>query len=336
MIIDAHAHLVAPESFYAYRSNLLAGGGFRHTLANVSDDALRAASDRNVAIMDAVGTDLQLISPRPYQQMHSTLPPQIVHWWMSANNDLIARTVDFHPTRFAGIAGLPLSPAEPAVACLPELRRCVEELGFVGVSLNPDPHEGKGNSPTLDNEHWYPLFEALVDYDLPALVHSAGCESGRESYSEHFITEESIAVLSLMRSRVLLDFPTLKLIIGHGGGSVPYQIGRWEAERRLPGFDNPLSEVDDTFRTSLRRLYFDTVLHEPRALELLFRVVGPDRCLFGTEKPGSGSARLPGSDRDLDDLAPVIKSINFLSAEDLHAVFENNARALFTRLKIAS
>lgn len=333
LIIDAHAHLVAPNVFYAFRANLLASGGYYRGDPAVSDEALAEAADRNVAIMDRVGTDLQCISPRPFQQMHATKPDQLVHWWIEANNDLIARTVAMHPTRFAGVAGLPICAGSPVKDALPELDRAVNDLGFVGIALNPDPYEGRGLSPTLADEYWYPLYERMVELDVPALIHSAGCDNGRESYSEHFITEESIAILNLLRSRVFEDFPTLKIIVAHGGGSVPYQIGRWQAEVLSPGLGG--SPDAERFEVGLRRLYFDTVLHHAPSLELLFKTVGADRCLFGTENPGSGSAINPDTGRQFDDLKPVIEEMGFLSEDEKKRIFEDNAREVFPRLAAA-
>src|SRR5690348_14091244 len=235
MIMDVHAHVVAPAKLYAYRLSLMASGGYHRGDPKVADDALRASAKGNVDIMDSVGTDLQLISPRPFQQMHAAKPPRMVRWWIEANNDVIARTVSMFPDRFAGMAGLPTCEGEPIEFCLPELDRAINELGFVGVLLNPDPAEGRNTTPPLGDTYWYPLYEKLCEYDVPALIHSAGCDSGRETYSEHFVTEESIAILSVLRSDVFKDFPNLKLIVAHGGGSVPYQIGRWQAERLHKG-----------------------------------------------------------------------------------------------------
>ncbi|MGY1841363.1 MULTISPECIES: amidohydrolase family protein [unclassified Modestobacter] len=329
MIIDAHAHVVAPEVFYAHRAQLLGSGGYHQDEAKISDEALAESAGANVRIMDGVGTDVQFISPRPFQQMHSAKPADVVHRWIRANNDVIARSVALHPDRLAGVAGLPLCAGAPVESCFGELTRAVEELGFIGVSLNPDPYEGTGPSPLLGDEYWYPLWERLVELDVPALVHPAGCYNGREVYSDHFITEESIAVLSLMRSRTLLDFPDLKLIIAHGGGSVPYQIGRWKAARLAPGLGR--DSFEERFEVTLRRLWFDTCLYDQASLAYLFATVGTDRCLFGTERPGSGSVTDPDTGRPFDDLKPVIEGIGALDDADRQALFEGNARRVFSR-----
>ena len=333
MIIDAHAHVVAPPALYAYRSLLIATDGHGAPPPTISDAALAESAASNVAIMDAVHTDVQLISPRPFQQGHSMRPPAIVDAWIRENNDLIARTVELHPDRFAGVCGLPFIAEESVERVLPELERTVTSLGFVGVQLNPDPTEGRGFVPGMGDRYWYPLYEKLCELDVPAMVHSAACHNGRETYSEHFITEESIAILSLLRSTVLDDFPDLRLIISHGGGSVPYQVGRWRAGRLNPIIGG---HPDATpFDELLRRLWFDTVLYNQESLELLFRIVGTDRCLFGTEKPGSGSAVDPATGLAFDDLKPVIEGIDFLSAGDRAGIFCDNAQRAFPRLKVS-
>lgn len=330
MVIDSHAHLNAPEVFYAYKARLQASGGLHRGDPKISDEALAAAAARNVAALDEVGTTIQVLSPRPYQLMTSARPERIVHWWVAANNDLIRRTVDLHPDRFAGMAALPVCPGRPVEDALDELDRIAELPQFVGVLLNPDPSEGAGTAPPLGDEYWYPLFDRLVAHDLPALVHSAGCFNERETYSEHFITEESIAVLTILRSNTLVDFPGLKLIISHGGGSVPYQIGRWQAERLMPSLGG--SADAERFEVALRRLWFDTVLHHPPSLRLLFETVGADRCLFGTERPGSGSVADPDTGRQMDDIKPVIEAMPGLSDGEKELVLAGNAKKVFTRL----
>lgn len=330
MIIDAHAHLVTPAEVLAHRATLLASGGYHLGRARIPDAAIGKAADSNVALLDEVGTDLQLLSPRPFHLGTSMTPSSLVEPWIGTHNDAIARTVELHPTRFAGIAGLPIVPDAPVSAAFDELTRTIDDLGFVGVLLNPDPAEGYSNGPDLGEPYWYPLWEKLIELRVPALIHSAGSFNGRESYSEHFVTEESIAILSMVRGGVLERYPELKVIISHGGGSVPYQLGRWQAERVHPGLGG--SAESEPYEESLRRFYFDSVLHYPLALQLLLKTVGSDRVLFGTERPGSGSAENPATGTQFDDLKPVIESFDFLDADDRHAIFEGNALSIFPRL----
>jgi 4-oxalmesaconate hydratase len=330
VIIDAHAHLMAPAELYAFAANLLADGGYHTKAPKISDESLAKSAAGNVAVMDSVGTDVQLLSPRPYHLGSSRNPSRLVAPWIRANNDAIAEMVALYPDRFAGVGALPLVPEQPVSVGFAELDRIVD-MQFVGVLLNPDLHEGRGNTPHLGEHYWYPLYERLVDRDLPIHVHSAGCYSERETYSEHFVSEESIAILSMLRSDVFTDFPSLRVMISHGGGSVPYQIGRWQAEKLHPGLGG--GPGAERFETALRRFWFDSVLHHPPSLELLLRTVGTDRVLFGTEKPGSGSAHNPATGHDFDDIKPVIEAFGFLSDTDRQAIFEDNARIVFPALK---
>lgn len=332
MIIDAHAHLVAPPTLYAYRSTLqVSRGQHGYFKAAIGEEELAKSAAQNVALMDEVGTDMQLLSPRPFMMLHGTSRFEDSRAWAESNNDLIARTVKLHPTRFRGVGGLPQLAGAPVETLFGELARCIDELGFVGVLLNPDPSEGAGTSPPLGDPYWYPLYEKLVELDVPAHIHSCGC-CGRETYDEHFVTEESLAITSIARTDVFRRFPTLRLMISHGGGSVPYQIGRWRSNRQMEIKAGRLAKGTETFDETLRRFWFDTCLHHKKSLELLFEVAGTDRCCFGTERPGSGGGIDPVSGRSYDDIKPTIESIESLSPGDRTAIFEANARRLFTRL----
>jgi predicted TIM-barrel fold metal-dependent hydrolase len=329
MIIDCHGHLQAPQVLYSFAQGLLNTRGMEGRPAvGISDEALEATTRANIELMDSVGTDLRFTSPRPYM-MHSEKPPHIVEWWIQALNDTIARQAKAHPDRFAGVGALPQIAGESPKNCIEELERCVKELGFVGITLNPDPGEGDNQTPPMGDEYWYPLYEKLVELDCPALVHSASCRAHfRESYLEHFITEETIAVLSLCKSRVFQDFPNLKLVISHGGGSVPYQIGRWRSTRVRPN-----RTEGESFDDSLRHLYFDTCLYTQSAIDLLLQEVGVDRCMFGTEKPGVGSQQDPKTGEWFDDIKPKIGRISWLTDADRKALFEDNVRKVYTRFQ---
>lgn len=324
MIIDSHAHVVAPAEVYAYQAKLLAGRGNPDVgPPKISDELLRSSLDGHLKIMDKVGTDIQLISPRPFHAMHSLKPTKIVHRWTKFVNDIIARQVQLQPDRLIGVAGLPQTPDEGLDRSIEELERCVEELGFVGCLLNPDPAEGgHPTAPALGDEYWYPLYEKLVELDVPALIHTAACCDPRLSYTLHFINEESIAIVSLLNSKVFEDFPKLKLVISHGGGAIPYHTGRFRSWRFRKG-------ITEDFEDSMRNLYYDTCTYSKPALELLFKIVGTDNVMFGTEKPGTGSGTDPSTGKDLDDLKPVIESIDFLTEEDRHKIFEQNVRKLY-------
>jgi 4-oxalmesaconate hydratase len=351
MIIDAHAHLVAPASLYGYRSMLIVSGAQHGSaLAGISDDELKTSADGNVKLMDEVGTDIQFISPRPFMLINRGRLSD-AQLWARSNNELIARTIGFHPTRFRGVAALPQLAGRPIDVVFDEIDYAIEELGFIGVLLNPDPGEGVEQTPTLADPYWFPLYEKLIAMRVPAHIHSGGC-CGRETYDEHFITEESLAITALARSDVFDRYPELNVLISHGGGSIPYQVGRWRSNRELQrakglaesgfGFRGKAEAASaavagrapvrgESFDATLKRFWFDTCIHNKKSLELLFDVVGADRCVFGTERPGSGSGKDPESGRAYDDIKPTIESIAWLTGEQKHGIFEGNARRLFPR-----
>jgi 4-oxalmesaconate hydratase len=180
----------------------------------------------------------------------------------------------------------------------------------------------------MGDEYWYPLYEKMVQMDIPALIHSASCKDPWDTYSNYFIATETRCIISMVASQTFDKFPDLKIIVAHGGGAVPYQIGRYRA------FFGRHLESSGGFDTQLKKFYFDTVLYNPEGIELLNRIVGSERCMFGTENPGTGSYKDPQSGKMLDDLKPVIEGIGSLTDTDKRNIFEDTAKKVFSRFKV--
>lgn len=359
MIIDAHAHLLTPPSVFAIRTVLQASNGQHskewYRQRWMKDGEVEKAAADCIAIMDEVGTDIQLLSPRPFTLWHSHQVAHDVETWIALQNDLIHETIQLYPDRFRGVAGLPQVSGRPIEIVFPEMERCINELGFIGVLVNPDPDEGGGKSPRLSDPYWHPLWEKCVELNVPAHIHSAGC-CGRETYDEHFATEESLAVTALVHSNVFQRYPDLKVMISHGGGGIPYQIGRWRSHwfldqaARKPHIAQYFKELaaagragaplppppEDltTFDDALKQLYFDTDVHAKESIEMLLNIVGVDNCLFGTERPGSGGAIDLATGRPMDDFKYTIDRIESLTDEDRAKLYEHNVRKVFPRLKV--
>ena len=297
---------------------------------NVTDEQIRHAVEEHkesfphphLHYIDKVGTNMQLISPRPFQLMHSE-EAKLVQWFQEEVNNIIYRETQLYPDRFIGVAGIPTAAGEPLDMAIAELERCVNELGFKGTLLNPDPYENTGiHPPAMGDRYWYPLYEKLCELDVPAHIHGTGSRSPREPYSLRFINEETTAIFGLINSDVFKDFPELKIVISHGGGAMPYQLGRFQAGsmRRPEG---------DRFIDGMHKLYFDTVLYTKEAIELLLKVVGPERALFGAECPGVGSKINPDTGREMDDIAPYFHEIDFIDDDDREMIFYGNAKKVF-------
>ena len=330
MIIDCHGHVSAPAELWAFKATQLASRGTHgRGGVKVTDDDIHAAVNKaeigplgHLDYLKHHGTDMQLLSPRPFQLMHSEKPAKVVHWFTEECNNMIHRQMGMFPDTFIGVCALPQVAGAPIELAIPELERCIK-MGFVGCLLNPDPYENSGvEPPGLGERYWYPLYEKLCELDVPAHIHATGSKSDRTPYSLHFINEESIAVYNLVNSNVLNDFPNLKIVVSHGGGAIPYQIGRFESPTLRRGDGKRFSD-------GLRKLYFDTVLYSEEGLRLLIKTVGADQCLFGAECPGVGSTINPETGRSMDHVRPMIESFEWLSDADKKKIFSGNAIRVF-------
>jgi predicted TIM-barrel fold metal-dependent hydrolase len=205
----------------------------------------------------------------------------------------------------------------------------VKKLGFKGFLLNPDPYENDGQkAPPMGDRYWYPLYEKACELDVPLHIHTAGSRSPqREPYSLYFVNEETTAVYGFVNSTVFDDFPQLKIVVSHGGGAMPYQIGRFNAGSAKSGAQGSFSK--GLFIDRMRNMYFDTVLYSKEALELLIKVIGADRLLYGSECPGVGSSVNHETGETYDRTVPLIENIDWLSAADRFKIFEGNARQVF-------
>jgi len=177
LIIDCHGHYTtAPPAHKAFRDAQLARLADPSLAApapaQISDDEIRASvEDNQLRLLRERGSDLMIFSPQASSMEHHVPDRATARGWARACNDLIARVVELFPDHFAGACQLPQTPLGPLDDSVSELRRCVEELGFVGCNLNPDPSGGHWTSPPLTDEYWFPLYEAMAELDVPAMIH---------------------------------------------------------------------------------------------------------------------------------------------------------------------
>jgi 4-oxalmesaconate hydratase len=337
VIIDSHAHTASPPGLGIYKAALLSHRG-AHGRGKVryTDELLEAAWNRkemaptgHMEHMAYCGIDIQLISPRPFQTMHSEKPGYLVDWYIHEVNKIIHDSAKMFPDKIIGVGGLPQQAGEPVDVVFEEMELCVKEYGFKGFLLNPDPYENDGTmAPALGDRYWYPLYEKAVELDVPLQLHTAGSRRPqKEPYSMYFINAETTSVYGLIKSTVFEDFPDLKIICSHGGGAIPYQLGRFNSST------SPRADQDNTnvelFEDRMRKMYFDTVLYSKEALELLIKVVGADNLLFGSECPGVGSSINRETGETFDKIVPIIQGFDWLSADDKTKIFEGNAKRLF-------
>ncbi|MEZ5669073.1 MAG: amidohydrolase family protein [Alphaproteobacteria bacterium] len=331
MIIDCHGHYTtAPPPLQAYRDAQIARLA-DPTLpppaaAEIGDDAIRESIENNqLKLLRARGADMTIFSPRASAMAHHVGDEATSRDWTRACNDLIKRVVDLFPQNFIGVCQLPQSPGVPVANSVDELRRCVEELGFVGCNLNPDPSGGHWTAPPLTDRHWYPFYEAMVELDVPAMIHvSSSCNPNFHATGAHYINADTTAFMQFIEGDLFRDFPTLRFVIPHGGGAVPYHWGRYRGLADMLKRP-PLPEH------VMRNVFFDTCVYHQPGIDLLFRVIAVDNILFGSEMVGAVRGIDPETGHHFDDTRRYIDALAIPEA-DKRKVFALNARRVYPRL----
>ncbi|MET3654340.1 4-oxalmesaconate hydratase [Dyella japonica] len=331
LIIDCHGHYTtAPKSHDDFRAAQL-----KHyddpsqplpLYPDISDDEIRESVEANqLRLLRERGADMTIFSPRASTMAHHLGDESVSQVWTRHCNDLIARVVALYPETFIGVCQLPQSPGITFTHSIAELERCVNELGFVGCNLNPDPSGGQWNGPPLTDRAWYPFFEKMVELDVPAMIHVSGsCNANFHATGAHYINADTTAFMQFLEGDLFKDFPDLRFIIPHGGGAVPYHWGRYRGLADMLK-KPPLGEH------VMKNVYFDTCVYHQPGIDLLFRVIDIDNILFGSEMVGAVRGIDPTTGHYFDDTRRYIDALP-LAAEDRHKVYEGNVRRVYPRL----
>jgi 4-oxalmesaconate hydratase len=331
VIIDCHGHYTTvPPAHTGWRRAQLAAFAANQApppYPVISDDEIRESVEGSqLRLMRERGVDLTLFSPRASAMAHHEGDEEVSRRWAEACNDLVARVAGLYPESFAGVCQLPQSPGVPIANSIAELRRCVQEMGFVGCNLNPDPSGGHWTSAPLTDRSWYPFYEAMVELDVPAMVHvSAVTNANFHATGSHYLNADTTAFMQFLQADLGRDFPGLRMIIPHGGGAVPYHWGRFRGLADM--LDRPA--LDESV---MRNVYFDTCVYHQPGISLLFDVIDVDNLLFGSEMVGAVRGIDPRTGHYFDDTRRYIEALE-LSPEDRSKVFEGNARRVYPRLE---
>ncbi|HEX5496713.1 MAG TPA: amidohydrolase family protein [Mycobacteriales bacterium] len=331
MIIDCHGHYTtAPGAHQEFRDAQLARladpGRGEPAPAAISDDAIaESIENTQLPMLRERGGDLMIFSPRASAMEQHVTDPATARGWARACNDLIQRVVGLFPRHFVGACQLPQTPGGSLDGSIAELRRCVGELGFVGCNLNPDPSGGHWTSAPLTDEYWYPLYEAMVELDVPAMIHvSASCNRNFHALGAHYLNADTTAFMQLVQGDLFGRFPTLRFVIPHGGGAVPYHWGRYRglADRLgRPPLDTHV----------MRNVFFDTCVYHQAGIDLLHRVIDVDNILFASEMFGAVRGVDPQTGHHFDDTKRYLDNLG-LDDRSRRKVLELNARRVYPRL----
>lgn len=292
-VVDVHAHHVGESAVERIRDEgaehgvrLVTAGGATRVEVNGRPSGLPLIPPLNdvaarLAWMDAAGIDVQLVAPWMDLAGYD-LDGASGLWLARIQNDSLAALAAAHPDRFLAAATVPLQ--QPALAAA-ELRRAVTESGHRAVQIGSRVNELGLDDPGLDG-----FWDTAEELDVPVIVHPAELdvpERARRLFLHILVgnpAETTYAAAALTLGGVLERHPGLRVLLVHGGGFVPYQIGRLER-----GFTAapPAFRAAGTLgpRALLDRLWFDTVLHDTDALRHLLDFAGPGRVVLGSDYP---------------------------------------------------
>ena len=334
MIIDCHGHYTtAPQALKDYRAEQVAefdNPDYRPLAPDlgITDDEIRESLEgAQLKLQRERGTDLTIFSPRAAGMAHQDGNEVTNKFWTEICNDMIYRACSLYPENFVAVCQLPQVPGISPKNCIPELERCVNELGFIGLNLNPDPTGGYWTDPPLPDRWWYPLYEKMAELDVPAMIHvSSSCNPNFHFTGAHYINGDTSAFMQLLTSDLFKDFPTLKFIIPHGGGAVPFHWGRYRGLAQDMG-KPPLDEL------LLDNVFFDTCVYHQPGIDLMTRVIPIKNILFASEMVGAVRGIDPETGYPFDDTKRYVDGVPSLSDAERTMIFEGNVREVFSRLK---
>jgi aminocarboxymuconate-semialdehyde decarboxylase len=300
--IDVHTHIL-PERLPDFRNAPGAerfvqiehqeGGRARMTIGGSLFREIESNSwsvDARLAECDAAGVGVQVLSTVPVMFSYWADPAPALELARHLN-DHIAGVVAGHPRRFVGLGTIPMQAPDLAIR---ELERCVRELGLAGIEIGTNV-----NGANLDSPELFPIFEAAASLSAAVFVHPWEM-AGRDRMTRYWLlwlvgmpAETSLAICSLIFGGVLERLPALRIAFAHGGGAFPATIGRI-----AHGFDvrpDLCAVVNDVSpREYLGRITLDSLVHDPRMLQYLVDLMGPDRIALGSDYPFPLGEARPG------------------------------------------
>jgi aminocarboxymuconate-semialdehyde decarboxylase len=325
--IDTHTHILtqetaallskaAPKLSVAITpidqniAKLQAGGTVYPTFPTGGFDIAHRLRD-----MDGSGVDVQVLSATPTTYLYGQ-EAALCEVTSAIQNDQMARHIAAHPTRFMGIATLPMQAPERAAD---ELKRAMSKLGLRGAMIASNIM-GKN----LDDPSFEPLWATAAELGAFMFIHPynvAGADRLKSYYLGNLIgnpLDTTIAAACLIFGGVMDRHPTLKVCLAHGGGFTPYQAARWEHGWAVR--PEPKKNVKAQPKNIVGRFYYDTILHSDKTLEAMIGLTGASRVLLGSDYP---------FDMAMMDCVQHVRSLS-ISDADKASILNGNAETLLS------
>jgi len=290
-------------------------GDIEYTVPGTGDRFWGKGVGEQIPFMDENGIDVHVLQPSPMIFSYH-LEAQVNQEFSRAFNDETAKHIAAHRDRFWGSAQLPMQDPDMAAE---EITRCVRELGLKSCSMG----YALGGGRTLTDPAYEDFLTTVEELDIPILLHPVALGQDLDLPAAHgewlmdhqvdwawgYLFTETVAVVGLIFSGTLGRHPKLRVMIPHGGGMIPYQIGRLDYHAKVYGAVDRLAAegLSSDVRGYLRQLYFDTVVHEPASLRLLIEVMGENNVVLGSNYPGWDNAPIWETIRTLPGLSDTTK-----------------------------
>lgn len=289
--VDFHTHII-PENFSELTQHLqgdkwprlertcacganimVAGKVFRE----VTDQVW--SPEKRIQDMDREGVDIQVLSPIPVTFCYGQ-PVEEAEQIARIQNDFISETVQQYPDRFIGLGTVPMQDVTSAIR---EMDRCIHELDLKGIEIGTNV-----NGNNLDDPSFLGFFEKAEEWQVPLFIHPWET-LGKDRITRHNLmytvgmpSETALAGASLILGGVMDKYPNLKICFAHGGGSLPYLIGRldkgWKVWPHLRLIQNPPSYY-------AKKFYYDSLVNDPANIRYLVENFGYEHVIMGSDYP---------------------------------------------------
>ena len=316
--IDIHAHITPENCLRAMENNngwhCLSSQQISRRYQGYTPRGMWNPDDR-IKDMDSLGVDMHVLSTHSFLYAYECDPSDVLKMDQECN-EYVSQLTKSHPTRFSGLANLPMQDVKASVA---ELERCVNVLGLKGAMIGDHV-----NGLTYDDPRFHPLWEAAEALGAVMLIHQDGPSVVSPRNNKYHLSntignlaDRAVTFASFVFGGVIDKYPDLKICLCHGGGYTCYGIGRMDRGWQVRS--EARRNISHAPSTYLNKFYYDCLTHSETDLRYLIDTVGVDKVVFGTDWP---------ADMQIDWPVSWVLSLASLTLEEKEAILHKNLENL--------